>query len=101
MLCIIFSECFSFRQIDVREPGDVAAAMQFSNKTGIPLVVKNTGHDFQGRSSGPGTLALWMANIKNSTFHNEFVAEGCNTEATRAITNQVPALPRALMFTSY
>ncbi|KAA1474685.1 FAD-binding domain-containing protein [Dentipellis sp. KUC8613] len=63
--------------IDVRTPGDVAAAFKFSKHTQVPLVVKNTGHDYKGRSSAPGSLALWTHNLKNITYDAAFVAEGC------------------------
>ncbi|KAJ6592849.1 hypothetical protein B0H19DRAFT_1088632 [Mycena capillaripes] len=65
--------------IDVRGPDDVIAAFEFANETGIPLVVKNTGHDFKGRSSGRGSLALWIS------YDPAFVAEGC-TDAYPGVT---------------
>ncbi|KAJ7189133.1 FAD-binding domain-containing protein, partial [Mycena filopes] len=71
--------------IDVRGPADVIAAFEFSKETGIPLVVKNTGHDFKGRSSGPGTLALWTHNLKDISYDTAFVAEGCS-DAYPAVT---------------
>ncbi|KAF9465354.1 hypothetical protein BDZ94DRAFT_1254349 [Collybia nuda] len=63
--------------IDVRSPRDVSAAFVFSKRTKIPLVVKNTGHDYKGRSSAPHSLALWTHNLKNITYNPKFVAEGC------------------------
>lgn len=47
-------------QIDVRYYTDVQKALRFSEMTGIRLSVKNKGHDYKGRSSGKGTLALWV-----------------------------------------
>ncbi|CEL58394.1 hypothetical protein RSOLAG1IB_08501 [Rhizoctonia solani AG-1 IB] len=63
--------------IDIRTPDHVAKAFAFSKKTGIPLSIKNTGHDFLGRSSAPGTLALWTQNIKYINYSASFVPEGC------------------------
>ncbi|KAL1742438.1 hypothetical protein HDZ31DRAFT_43240 [Schizophyllum fasciatum] len=63
--------------IDVREPGDVVAGFQFSRDTGVPIVVKNTGHDYKGRSSAPGSLGLWTHNLKNISLEADFVPEGC------------------------
>ncbi|KAL1723573.1 hypothetical protein EV715DRAFT_191128 [Schizophyllum commune] len=63
--------------IDVREPGDAAAGFQFSRDTGVPIVVKNTGHDYKGRSSAPGSLGLWTHNLKNISLEADFVPEGC------------------------
>ncbi|KAJ7358296.1 FAD-binding domain-containing protein [Mycena albidolilacea] len=63
--------------IDVRGAADVISAFAFSKETGIPLIVKNTGHDFKGRSSGQGSLALWTHNLKDISYDPAFVAEGC------------------------
>ncbi|KAF8142702.1 hypothetical protein K438DRAFT_1691886 [Mycena galopus ATCC 62051] len=71
--------------IDVRGPDDVIAAFEFSKETGIPLVVKNTGHDFKGRSSGPNSLALWTHHLKDISYDPAFIAEGC-TQAYPGVT---------------
>ncbi|EIM88913.1 FAD-binding domain-containing protein [Stereum hirsutum FP-91666 SS1] len=73
--------------IDVTSPEDIQAALTFSNQTGVPIVIKNTGHDYLGRSSAPGSLALWTKNLLNQTFSEEFVPEGCNASVGRALTN--------------
>ncbi|KAF9483408.1 FAD-binding domain-containing protein [Pholiota conissans] len=64
--------------IDVSSPKDIAAAFNFSKTTKTPLVIKNTGHDYNGRSSAPGSLALWTHNLKNMSFDPEFLSEGCS-----------------------
>ncbi|KAF8176027.1 FAD-binding domain-containing protein [Pholiota molesta] len=66
--------------IDVRDKDDVLAAYEFSKKENVTLTIKNTGHDFKGRSSGPDTLSLWIDHETN------FVAEGCNVEGQPALT---------------
>ncbi|KZT25422.1 FAD-binding domain-containing protein [Neolentinus lepideus HHB14362 ss-1] len=63
--------------IDVRRAADVAAAFDFSRKSGRPIIVKNTGHDYKGRSSAPGSVALWTHNLKNISYDAQFVPEGC------------------------
>ncbi|KAJ7185528.1 FAD-binding domain-containing protein [Mycena filopes] len=63
--------------IDVRDASDVQNAFAFSKKTGVPLVVKNTGHDYKGRSSAPGSLALWTHNLKSLSYNESFVPVGC------------------------
>lgn len=45
--------------IDSREVQDVQRGLVFAKEHGLPVSVKNTGHDFKGRSSGPNTLAIW------------------------------------------
>ncbi|KAF9561158.1 FAD-binding domain-containing protein [Agrocybe pediades] len=72
--------------IDVRKKEDVMAAFQFSKEKGVTLTIKNTGHDFQGRSSAPDSLGLWMHNLKYIKHEPEFVAEGCDVEGQSAVT---------------
>lgn len=41
------------------------------------LIVKSTGHDYIGRSVGPGSLLIWMHNFQSIEFHEgEFQPEG-------------------------
>ncbi|KAF9557220.1 FAD-binding domain-containing protein [Agrocybe pediades] len=72
--------------IDVQSSSDVVEAMNFARITGMTLVVKNTGHDFQGRSSAPNSLALWMLHMKSMSNSTNFVPEGCKTKGVTAIT---------------
>ncbi|KDQ50497.1 hypothetical protein JAAARDRAFT_63111 [Jaapia argillacea MUCL 33604] len=71
--------------VDVRRPEDVAAAFKFSKAFGIPLIVKNTGHDYKGRSSAPHALGLWTHNLKDISYNPSFVPEGC-TKASPGVT---------------
>ncbi|KAJ7634764.1 FAD-binding domain-containing protein [Roridomyces roridus] len=64
--------------IDVRNASDVQAAFTFSRRTGVPLVVKNTGHDYKGRNSAPGSLALWTHNLRSLSYNASFVPAGCH-----------------------
>lgn len=38
---------------------DIQKALRFSKKHKLPVTVKNTGHDYRGRSTGPNTFAIW------------------------------------------
>ncbi|KIY70304.1 FAD-binding domain-containing protein [Cylindrobasidium torrendii FP15055 ss-10] len=73
--------------IDVQGHEDVAIAFEFSKVEGVPVTVKNTGHDYMGRSSGPNTLGLWTHNLKSVELIPDFVPEGCtDKEAIAAVT---------------
>ncbi|KAJ6543807.1 hypothetical protein B0H10DRAFT_2447921 [Mycena sp. CBHHK59/15] len=73
--------------IDVRKASDVQTAFAFSKKTGVPLVVKSTGHDYKGRSSAPGSLALWTHNLQALSYNSSFVPVGCSASSSKpAIT---------------
>ncbi|SCZ90958.1 BZ3500_MvSof-1268-A1-R1_Chr1-3g02421 [Microbotryum saponariae] len=65
--------------VDVQKPTDVTAVIAFAKKYGVPLVVKNSGHDYKGRSSGPNSLALWTHNIQYITRNKKFIPAGCPT----------------------
>ncbi|KAJ5947428.1 hypothetical protein N7466_000443 [Penicillium verhagenii] len=45
--------------INVTGVADVVAGVEFAETHNIRLVIKNTGHDFLGKSTGKGGLALW------------------------------------------
>jgi hypothetical protein len=63
--------------IDVRKPAHISAALQFSNQHNIRISIKNTGHDFYGRSVGPNTLAIWTHNLNSLAFYPNFTASNC------------------------
>lgn len=56
--------------VNVSDAEDVKAGIQFTQDHNIRLTVKNTGHDFLGRSAGAGSLELWMHNLQVLTFLN-------------------------------
>ncbi|KIY66940.1 FAD binding domain-containing protein [Cylindrobasidium torrendii FP15055 ss-10] len=72
--------------IDVHEASDISTAFAFSREHNVPIAVKNTGHDYKGRSSVPNSLGLWTHNLKDISYSTEFVPEGCNTSGYSAVT---------------
>ena len=63
--------------VDVQEPNDVVEAFQFAKKTGIRLSIKNSGSSNAGRNSLKGSLGLWVRNLKNISYDQNFIPEGC------------------------
>ncbi|KGO72709.1 FAD linked oxidase, N-terminal [Penicillium italicum] len=49
--------------INVSSAADVQAGINFTQKNNVRLVIKNTGHDYMGKSTGKGGLGLWMHNL--------------------------------------
>lgn len=47
---------------------DVVAALKFAKTRNVRVLVRNTGHDFLGRSTGAGALAIWTQSLKDITF---------------------------------
>ncbi|KAF2850025.1 FAD-binding domain-containing protein [Plenodomus tracheiphilus IPT5] len=50
--------------IDVRQASDVQAGLKFARQKNIRTVVKSTGIDYMGKSTGLGSLSLWTWNLK-------------------------------------
>lgn len=50
--------------VPIRNVEDVQTILKFARENNVPLTVKNSGHDYEGRSSGKGTLAIWTKNLK-------------------------------------
>lgn len=73
--------------IEVTSVSDVQAALAFANSTKVPLVVKNSGHDYKGRSSAPNSLALWTHTYQPAIqLETDFTPEGCSASAGDGVT---------------
>lgn len=59
---------YALYAINVSSAADVVAGLQFAKKRNVRVQVKNTGHDYLGRSTGQGSLALWTHNLKTIEF---------------------------------
>ncbi|KAI0020298.1 hypothetical protein F4780DRAFT_377132 [Xylariomycetidae sp. FL0641] len=46
----------------------VQLAVNFARNTGVRLAIRNTGHDYLGKSTGAGALSIWTHNIKGIEF---------------------------------
>lgn len=47
------------------DASDYQATIKFARKRNIRLVIRNTGHDWLGKSSGAGAIAIWTHGMKN------------------------------------
>ncbi|CAE6387203.1 unnamed protein product, partial [Rhizoctonia solani] len=66
--------------VHAETPQDVVEYVRFATKYNLRIVIKNTGHDLLGRSSGKGGFALWTYKLKGMQFNQTFVPEGCSKE---------------------
>ncbi|CAI7612151.1 unnamed protein product [Penicillium glandicola] len=64
--------------VDASEPSHVVTAVKFARKHHLRVTIKNTGHDYFGRSTSPNTLAIWTHNMNNMTYHENFTASNCS-----------------------
>lgn len=73
--------------VEVYQVSDVQKTMLFAQVHGITLVVKNSGHDYKGRSSAPHSLALWTHSYRPELLINRnFTPEGCARQTLSVIT---------------
>ncbi|KAH9478073.1 putative FAD-linked oxidoreductase [Psilocybe cubensis] len=66
--------------VDARTVSDVQAAVKFAKRFNLRLVIKNTGHDYLGRSAGRGAFMLWTHYLKEMTYDASFTPLGASSE---------------------
>jgi hypothetical protein len=54
----------------------IQAGINFARENNLRLIIRNTGHDFLGRSVGWGALVINTHGFKDITFKNQY--RGCN-----------------------
>ncbi|KAL5115093.1 hypothetical protein ACEQ8H_007008 [Pleosporales sp. CAS-2024a] len=52
---------------------DIQSVMNFCRNAFLRLVVKNTGHDFAGKSTGYGAFSLWTHGLKDIAYFDNYV----------------------------
>ncbi|KAF2843079.1 6-hydroxy-D-nicotine oxidase [Patellaria atrata CBS 101060] len=68
--------------VNAREMADYQKAIQFANDKNIRLVIRNTGHDYLGKSTGAGALGIWTHNLKGVELVN-YKANGYTGKAIK------------------
>ncbi|KAJ3580014.1 hypothetical protein NPX13_g554 [Xylaria arbuscula] len=61
--------------VNISTVAQIQLAINFARNTNVRLVVKNTGHDFLGKSAGAGALSIWTHNLKSVDFIEQY--KGC------------------------
>ncbi|KAF2467735.1 FAD-binding domain-containing protein [Lindgomyces ingoldianus] len=59
--------------VNVKNVLDIQVAINFARNDGVRLVVKNTGHDFAGKSAGAAALSIWTHGLKDIQFFDSYV----------------------------
>lgn len=70
--------------INVDGPETAIAGLRFAKEHNIRLSIKNTGHDYIGRSNGKGSLALWTHNLKQTTVIKNYNTSDYNGPVLKA-----------------
>ena len=67
--------------VEVRSVGDVQEAIKAAKAEGFKITIKNSGHDYMGRSSSRDTLSLWTRNLTAVNRDQSFIPEGCSASS--------------------
>lgn len=63
---------YSSYAVNVSNVAQVQLAVNFARNANLRLVVKNTGHDFNGKSTGAGGLGVWTHNLKDLEYIEDY-----------------------------
>ncbi|KAI9375901.1 hypothetical protein BJX61DRAFT_531250 [Aspergillus egyptiacus] len=55
--------------VNATEPDDLMAGIAFAQTHNVRLVIRNTGHDLLGKSSGYGSLQIWMRYLRKGIIY--------------------------------
>ncbi|KAF2645835.1 FAD/FMN-containing isoamyl alcohol oxidase-like protein MreA [Massarina eburnea CBS 473.64] len=61
--------------VNISTVADIQLALNFARNANIRLVIKNTGHDYLGKSLGAGALSIWTHNLKNIDFIENYKSD--------------------------
>lgn len=70
--------------LNVTTVSQVQLATNFARNLNLRLVIKNTGHDFNGRSTGAGALSVWTHNLKGLVFYEDYETTNYSGPAVKA-----------------
>jgi hypothetical protein len=65
--------------VEAHSGEDISKTLDFVRQHGIRVSIKNTGHDYFGRSNAANSLAIWTHNMKDTRYHKTFQPKGCAT----------------------
>ena len=70
--------------VNASTPAHVQTTIKFAQTHNLRLVIKNTGHDFIGKSAGWGALSVWTHYFKDITFIPNYSADGYSGPAFKS-----------------
>ncbi|KAL2831171.1 hypothetical protein BDW59DRAFT_169879 [Aspergillus cavernicola] len=77
--------CLSSLYVNASEARHVVTAVKFAQAHHLRVTIKNTGHDYFGRSTDLNTLAIWTHNMNTMTYHADFTASNCTASNVQNI----------------
>ena len=78
----------SLKGVAAESAADVAAAVNFARRSGIPPVIKGGGHSYFGNSNRAGSLLIWTHRMRGIELHDAFRGAGspAGTEGVPAVS---------------
>ncbi|UZJ55116.1 hypothetical protein CBS101457_004436 [Exobasidium rhododendri] len=61
--------------VSISDEQDAVAAFAFAKKFNIKVTIKNTGHEYLGRSTSKDSLMLWTHNLKSLSYQDSFLGQ--------------------------
>ncbi|KAI5459624.1 hypothetical protein BGZ63DRAFT_473334 [Mariannaea sp. PMI_226] len=62
-----------YYSVNVTDANDISLALKFATQHNMRIAIKQTGHDFLGRSTGYGSLEIWTHNLRQGlVFHESY-----------------------------
>ncbi|KAK0530764.1 hypothetical protein OC842_003824 [Tilletia horrida] len=68
--------------VQVTSAEDVQAALVWAKAKNVRVVIKNTGHDYLGRSASRDSLMLWTHKLKSMSYSASFTPDSCAAAGT-------------------
>ncbi|KAH7113805.1 hypothetical protein B0J11DRAFT_445722 [Dendryphion nanum] len=63
--------------VEAKTADDISKTLNFVRQHGIRVSIKNTGHDYFGRSNAANSLAIWTHKMKSASYHATHQLKGC------------------------
>ena len=76
--------------VDARSASDVQAAINFVKQHNLKLAVKNTGHDYLGRSTARGGFLIWTHFMKDMSYNSTFIPQGAPVSTENTFNGKFP-----------
>ncbi|RYN57181.1 hypothetical protein AA0114_g2386 [Alternaria tenuissima] len=75
---------YSVYVVNASTTAQIQLALNFARNTGVRFVVRNTGHDFAGKSGGAGSLSVWTHGLKDIAFIENYESDDYSGPAIKA-----------------
>merc|ERR1719277_1478193 len=72
--------------VTLKTAADASSALKFAASYNLAVSVKNSGHDFFGRSARRGSLMLWTHKMTQIIWKDAFTPTGCTRSVGSTVT---------------